>query len=168
MKLILVMAITADGIIGKDRDHFPDWTCRSDKRMFKRMTQASGVVIMGSRTYDTIGKPLPDRLNVVLTRNPQRYASLKNLVLYSDPVDKLVKDLSSQGYETAILAGGSTINMLFIHAQLVDELILTIAPKLFGQGLTLFSEQVDLDLELKDFQRLESNTIVLHYGIKYP
>ncbi len=168
MKLILVMAITADGIIGRDRAHFPDWTCRSDKQMFKKMTQEAGVVIMGSRTYDTIGKPLPHRLNVVLTRNPHRYEPMENLVFCSDPVDKLMADLSDQGYETTILAGGATINMLFARAQLIDELILTVAPKLFGQGLTVFSEIVDLDMELIDFKPLESNTMVLHYRIKYP
>lgn len=168
MKLTTMMAITADGIIGRDRDHFPNWTCGADKRMFKKVTQDAGVVIMGSRTFDTIGKPLPGRLNVVLTRRPERYRQLENLWICSDPVDKLMADLSRQGYELAILAGGAIVNTLFLRAGLIDELLLTVAPKLFGQGLTLLSEAVDIDLELLDIQRLDGDSLVIRYRLKYP
>ncbi len=168
MKLTMMMAITADGIIARDRDHFPNWTSRADKGMFKKISQEAGVVIMGSRTFDTIGKLLPGRLNVVLTRRPEHYQALENLWIYSNPVEKLVTDLSRQGYEHAILAGGAIVNTLFIRARLVDELLLTISPKLFGQGLTLLSETADLDLKLLDVQRLDSDSLVLRYRIRYP
>ncbi len=168
MKITMMMAITADGIIARDRDHFPNWTSRADKQMFKKLSQAAGVVILGSRTFDTIGKALPGRLNVVLTRRPRSYQSQDNLWIYTEPIEKLVIDLADKGYTQAILAGGAVVNSLFIRARLVDELLLTISPKLFGQGLTLLSESVDLDLKLQDVQRLDSDSLVLRYGIQYP
>ncbi len=167
MKLIMMMATTADGIIARDRNHFSDWTCSADKRMFKQVSQDSGVVIMGSRTYQTIGKPLPGRLNVVLTRQPQRFEPQENLLIYSGPVEELVEELARRRYEQAVLAGGSIVNSLFLRAGLIDELLLTVSPKLFGQGLTMLSQSVDLDLKLLDVQRIDSDSLVLRYAVHY-
>jgi dihydrofolate reductase len=167
MKVILMMAVTADGMIARDHAHFPDWTCQADKQTFKKMTQKAGVVIFGSRTYDTIGSPLPGRLNVVLTRHPERYQPAKNLMFCSDSPEKLLDELAMQGYEEAILAGGAVINTLFIKPALVDEILLTISPKLFGQGIPLFSESIDLDLRLISTQQLEADTMILRYSVQY-
>ncbi len=168
MKLTLMMAVTADGMIARNHSHFPDWTCSADKRMFKQLTQSAGVVIFGSRTYDTIGKPLPGRLNVILTRHPERYRPEKDLLFFSDTPEALLELLAEKGYTEAILAGGAIINTLFIKPALVDELLLTISPKLFGQGMTLFSESLDLDLKLIDFRQIEKDTLILRYGVQYP
>ena len=168
MKVTLMMAVTADGLIARNNSHFPDWTGSADKRMFKQLTQKAGVVIFGSRTYDTIGKPLPGRLNVVMTRHPERYRPHKDLQLTSDTPETLLKDLSAKGYKEAILAGGAIINTLFIKPALVNEILITISPKIFGQGMTLFSESLDLDLKLLNFQQLENNTMILRYSVRYP
>lgn len=61
MKVTLLMAMTLDGKIGKSHDHFPDWTGKADKTLFVRLTKKAGVIIMGSKTFDTIGRPLPNR-----------------------------------------------------------------------------------------------------------
>lgn len=166
MKLILIMAMTADGIIGRTKAHFPDWTCSEDKRMFKKVSQEAGVVIMGSRTFDTIGKALPGRLNVVMTRRPDEYQEGENLIFWNGSPDALVDELKGRNYTTAVLAGGATINSLFASAGLIDEIRLTIVPKLFGQGLSLFAEPLDLDLELKAVDRLQGQTILLTYQMK--
>jgi dihydrofolate reductase len=168
MKLILIMAMTADGKIGRNSAHFPDWTCREDKRMFKQISQQAGVVIMGSKTFDTIGKALPGRLNVVLTRRPEHYTGTQNLLFWSQSPRALLNELTSKGYSTAVLAGGGTINSLFVREELIDELLLTIAPKLFGQGLSLFSEPLDLDLALQHVRCLENETVLLTYRMNYP
>jgi dihydrofolate reductase len=168
MKLTLMMAITADGLIARDTAHFPDWTCSADKKLFKRLTQQTGVVIFGSRTYDTIGRPLPGRLNVILTRHPERYRPSESLRFHSDTPERLVDQLTREGYGEAILAGGSVINTLFIKSRLVDELLLTISPKLFGQGLTLFTERLDLDLKLIHAEQMEPDTLLIRYAVRYP
>jgi dihydrofolate reductase len=162
------MAMTADGIIGRTPNHFPDWTCSEDKQMFKRVSREAGVVIMGSRTFDTIGKALPGRLNVVMTRRPEQYDPAENLVFWSGSPKALLDDLNSKGFERAVLAGGATINSLFVRDRLIDELYLTIVPKLFGQGLCLFAESLDLELELRQIRTLQAQTILLTYRINYP
>jgi dihydrofolate reductase len=168
VKLILIMAMTADGIIGRTNHHFPNWTCSEDKRMFKSVSQKAGVVVMGSRTFDTIGRALPGRLNVVMTRRPEQYESAENLVFWSGSPRSLLEDLNSKGFETVVLAGGATINSLFAREGLIDELYLTIAPQLFGQGLSLFAESLDVDLELLEVRCLQAQTILLTYRFNYP
>ena len=80
MEVILVMAMTLDGKIARDSLEPVDWTGKADKQYFVQVTRKAGVVIMGSRTFDTIGKPLPGRKNIVMTRNKDRKSQAKNLV----------------------------------------------------------------------------------------
>jgi dihydrofolate reductase len=167
MKVIMIMAVTADGMIARDHAHFPDWTCRSDKQMFKALTQKAGAVIFGSRTFETIGRPLAGRLNVVMTRHPQRYQPVDGVLFSSAEPQCLLDDLAQRGYQDVILAGGATINSVFARARLIDEIILTIAPRIFGQGVSLFAEPCDLTLELLEVEHLETHSLVLHYAVVY-
>jgi len=168
MKVTMMMAITADGMIARDQAHFPDWTCPADKKMFKERTQKAGVVIFGSRTFETIGKPLRGRLNIVLTRHTERYQSAENLLFSSASPERVLKDLAQRGFEEAVLAGGSIINTLFMKAWLINEVVLTVAPQIFGHGLTLFSEPCDVNLHLLEVQKLDSHFVVLRYRVHYP
>lgn len=163
MKLILMMAQSVDGIIAKNGRHFPDWTGAEDKQLFKRLTQDAGVVIMGARTYSTIGKPLPGRLNVVYTRHPERYPDGENVLLTCEEPQQLLARLAASGYETAVLTGGATINSLFVA--FIDEILVTLSPKIFGQGLTLFAHAVELDLALLEYRPLDPHTLLLHYRV---
>jgi dihydrofolate reductase len=165
MKVILLMALTADGKIAKDSDHFPDWTGKADKKLFVSISKKAGVLIMGSKTFDTIGAPLPHRLNVVMTRNKSRISKWDNLVYTDAPPREVLAKLDEQGYTEVVLAGGRTINDIFGREELIDEIDLTIAPKIFGAGLSLFSEAIEMDLELLHFKELEPNVIYLKYKV---
>jgi dihydrofolate reductase len=167
MKVTMMMAVTADGMIARDHSHFPDWTCSADKKMFKMLTQKAGVVLFGSKTFDTIGKPLENRLNIVLTRQPDRYHSADNLIFSSASPESILKDLTRRGFKEAILAGGSIINTLFAKSRLIDEVVLTIAPQIFGQGVTLFSEPCSLNLQLLEVNKLDADFVVLRYQVLY-
>lgn len=68
MRLVLVAAIAKDRAIGKD-GALP-WRLPDDLKHFKALTLGKPV-IMGRKTFDSMGKPLPGRLNVVLTRSPR-------------------------------------------------------------------------------------------------
>ena len=165
-KLTLLMALTVDGRSGLDADHFPDWTGSADKRMFKSLSRKAGVVIMGSRTYDTIGKPLPERLKVVMTRKPERVSDHPNLRYTDRPAREVLRMIADAGYTEAILAGGATINDLFIAADLVDELIVTFAPLTFGRGLGLYNTPKTLRLVLLEHRSLDADTFMARYRIQ--
>ncbi len=168
MKLIAIMALTADGKIGVHDSHFPDWTGKEDKQLFKRLTMRSGVIIMGAKTFETIGKPLPGRKNIVLTRNPARQSCWENLIYTSQAPGELLYDLKKEGFKEVVLAGGAKVNTLFAKAGLIDEFVITYAPKIFGQGISLFSEPVSMDLRLKDLKEMENGVIYTHYEVLSP
>lgn len=65
--LTAVVAMTPSGVIGNQGDM--PWRLSRDLQRFKRLT-LGGTLIMGRRTYDSIGRPLPGRQTVVVTRDP--------------------------------------------------------------------------------------------------
>ncbi len=65
MEKCLIAAISDDYALGKDNDLL--WHLSEDLKYFKRLTSGHPV-IMGRKTYESIGRPLPGRLNIVLTR----------------------------------------------------------------------------------------------------
>jgi len=167
MKIILMMAITLDGKIAKHTTQLADWTSKADKKIFVEETKKAGVIVMGKTTYDTIGRPLPDRLNVVMDLEPDASKNSEGSLEYTNtPPTQLVKELNERGFENIILGGGSTINGLFLKENLIDEIWLTVEPKIFGEGLDLFKgADVNLDLELIEVRNLDENVIQVRYKV---
>ncbi|MBA8878670.1 dihydrofolate reductase [Phyllobacterium myrsinacearum] len=62
-----VVAVAQNGVIG--RDNGLPWRLSSDMKRFKAVTMGKPIV-MGRKTWDTLGKPLPGRTNIVITRDP--------------------------------------------------------------------------------------------------
>ncbi len=67
MKLSLIVAVAENGVIG--RDGGLPWRLSSDLKTFRRLTMGKPL-IMGRRTFNSIGKPLDGRDNIVVTRDP--------------------------------------------------------------------------------------------------
>jgi len=166
MKVILLMAVTADGMIARNSMQTIDWTGKADKKYFVQITRESGAMIMGSKTFDTIGKVLPGRKNIVMTRDKTRTSQDRDLIFTSQTPGQIVNDLKVQGFESIALIGGSVINTLFIKENLIDEIHVTIVPRLFGNGLSLFNESLDIRLELLDVMGIEKGHVLLRYAVK--
>ena len=166
MKVILVMAMTADGMIARNSMELVDWTGKADKQYFVQVTKKAGIMIMGSKTFDTIGRALPGRKSIVLTRNKDRKSKQSNLEFTDQAPETLLAGLSEQGYETATLIGGAEINGLFMENGLVDEIHVTVVPRFYGKGLSLFSSTLDVHLELIEAVTLEPNCLLIKYTVK--
>ncbi|HLU53700.1 MAG TPA: dihydrofolate reductase [Acidimicrobiia bacterium] len=67
MPVTIVAAVARNGVIGRDND-LP-WRIPEDLRRFKQLTMG-GVLVMGRRTYESIGRPLPGRRTIVVSRDP--------------------------------------------------------------------------------------------------
>jgi len=165
MKIILLMAMTADGMIARNSMQPVDWTGKADKGYFVRVTKEAGVMIMGSKTFDAIGKVLPGRKSIVMTRDKNRQSRDPALIFTDRTPGRIIADLDRQGFSLAALIGGSVVNTLFIKEGLVDEIHVTLVPRLFGKGLSLFAESLDLQLELLDVQKITSAHILLKYRV---
>ena len=167
-KVILLMAITLDGKIAKNSNQLADWTSQADKKIFVAETKKAGVIIMGRTTYDTIGHPLPGRLNIIMDLKADPTQNIEGVLEFTKTQpSQLIQQLEKRGFQQIILGGGATINGLFLKENLIDEIWLTIEPKIFGQGLSLFKDiNVDLDLELIEIKQLDKNVIQVKYKIK--
>ncbi len=158
--------MTADGKIAKTSDHFPDWTSKEDKKYFFETTKKHGAVLMGEKTFKTFSKPLPERLNVVFTleKNPPE---MKGVKWVSGEVENVLEELERGGYKSAILGGGSYLNTQFLKKKLIDEIWLTIEPKIFGDGLGIFGGDFDQDLRLISVEKINENSVVIKYKVIY-
>lgn len=67
MKVAIVVARSRNNVIGKGSE-IP-WRVKGEQKLFKEITMG-GTLIMGRKTYDSIGRPLPGRETIVVTRNP--------------------------------------------------------------------------------------------------
>ncbi|MBI2003193.1 MAG: dihydrofolate reductase [Candidatus Wildermuthbacteria bacterium] len=164
MKSFLIAAISADGFIapaGGTTTSSTSWTSAEDKKFFVQKTKEAGVMIMGSRTYETIGKPLPGRHTIVYS-DDKIYEGVETT--RQNP-RLLLEDLKRRGYTEVAICGGSTIYTMFMEAGLLDVLYLTVEPVVFGQGVPLFSRSVSAHLSLRAMTPLNKHTILLEYGV---
>ena len=77
MRLSLIVAVAQNGVIGRDND-LP-WKLSGDLKRFKVVTMGKPIV-MGRKTYESIGRPLPGRANIVMTRDSEFSADGINVV----------------------------------------------------------------------------------------
>lgn len=106
-RIVLVAAVAENGVIG--RNNALPWRLKSDMQHFRRLTLGRPVV-MGRKTYESIGKPLKDRTNIVITRDP-RYAAPGIVVAPSleTAMDLARKDAEERGADSIVVIGGSGV-----------------------------------------------------------
>lgn len=160
-----MMAVTADGKIAKDKAQFADWTSREDKQLFKEISKSHGVVMMGANTFRTFPAPLPGRLNVVFSEADNNPEQEGVKWVKGDP-EPVLEELEKLGYKSALLGGGAFLNSLFLERKLISEIILTIEPKIFGQGISLFNRDLEADLKLQELKKINENTVLIRYQVK--
>ena len=123
MKLVIIAAIAEDGTIGH-AGKIP-WHIPEDLKRFKRLTMGHPV-IMGRKTFEAIGKPLPGRRNIILTRQPG-----------PDHFRSLDAALKSCGDQTVFVVGGAEVYRAALP--IADVLLLTHV-KHPGSGDTKFPD----------------------------
>jgi dihydrofolate reductase len=166
MRVLLLAAITLDGKIARNDHELSNWSSREDKRLFARTTREAGVIIMGRSTYETMSRPLPDRLNVVMTRHPPAGAP-EGIEFTSDSPARILERLAKRGYTTAAVTGGAQVYRAFLEAGLVNELWLTVEPLTFGAGIALVGDSpLEVRATLLSVERLGENAVHLRYRVE--
>lgn len=118
MIISMIVAMTPDMIIGNN-GHLP-WHIKSDLQRFKRITSGHHVV-MGRVNYEDIGRPLPNRTNIILTRDPDFKADGCITVASIEDAIKIAEDAGET--ELFIIGGASAYRAAMPYA---DKLYLTI------------------------------------------
>lgn len=119
MRIVLVVAMADNRTIGRDGD-LP-WRISADLKHFKAVTIGHPVV-MGRKTWDSLGRPLPGRRNIVITRNAsfnaegaERAASLDDALAMCADADKVMVIGGGQIYADAI-GRADVIELTEVHA----------------------------------------------------
>jgi dihydrofolate reductase len=122
--------------------------------------------MMGENTFKTFPAPLPGRLNVVFSEE-ENQPEITGVKWVKGELAEVLNELEKMGYKSALLGGGSFLNSLFLEKKLISEIILTVEPKIFGTGLSLFNRDLNADLKLLEVKKLNDNTLMLHYQVLY-
>lgn len=168
MEVFIIAAVTANGMIAEKTDQSSlDWTSKEDLRFFVEKTKEAGVMIMGSTTYKTIGKPLPGRLTIVMTRDTTGKEDIEGQLKYtSDTPQEILAELKVKGFQKVPITGGAQIYSLFLDSGLVTDLYLTVEPVLFGEGIPLAEGMDRVDLELVETKPMGDHATMSHYKVK--
>ncbi len=171
MKVIVIFVTTLDGKITKWGDlHVMRWSSPEDQKYFRAIWNDSPLIIMGSSTFDFDPiKPSRKSLLHIMTRNPEKYKIYEvpgELEFSSETPRELVKRFGSQ-FEQMLVVGGPHVATSFFKDGQVDELWLTLEPKIFGEGGN-FAVGADLDVELSliSMERMnDRGTLILRYQV---
>ena len=136
MKLALVAAVATNGVIGVDGDLA--WRISDDLKWFKQMTLRKPI-IMGRKTFQSIGKPLPERDNIVVTRSrsfdPGGVFVVRNIEASLTLARQCAAERGAQ--EICVIGGGE------IYAQTID-----MADRIY---LTRVDAQIEGDVYFPEF-----------------
>lgn len=112
MRISLIVAMGENRAIGKDGGM--PWHVPADLQYFKRITMGRPI-IMGRKTYESIGKPLPGRTNIVISKNPDFHA--EGVIVAPDPRRALEEAAKTEGgREEIMIIGGASVYESFMKA----------------------------------------------------
>ena len=130
MKISLIVAMAANRAIGLD-NKMP-WHLSADLKKFKAITMGSPIV-MGRKTYESIGRPLPGRSNIIISRNSDYQQA--GCLVFND-IKAAIEASSKDAEEIFIIGGAELYKATLPHA---DNLYLTLINQDFN-GDTFFPE----------------------------
>jgi len=161
MKVICSMVMSLDGFIA-------DSNCKT---------------VSGPDDWAVFAKQAKNYKNFVIGRGTNRKGTLDSIdceyrvMVSSRPYDnpnfihakspRAVLELLKGKVDTVYLVGGGTLNASFAHDNLIDELVITIVPRVIGAGIRLFGEAgVSLELKLLKEETLDNDSTRLTYQVQ--
>ena len=152
-ELTIIAAASANNVIGFDNKLI--WNIPKDLKRFKELTQGHSV-IMGRKTFESLPSPLPNRRNIVVTRNKEY--SPEGIEVFSSVEDAI--DVCKDDLQPFIIGGGEIYSQTI---NLVDKIELTRVYKDY-QGDTFFPDipldKFELDSELVNY--LDDDLSLIH------
>ncbi len=157
MQTTIIVARSKNGVIGKDGD-LP-WHLSEDLKRFKSLT-TDHAIIMGRKTWDSIGRPLPNRQNIVITRDSTKKFEGATSVPTLDAALEIVEP-----HRSPFIVGGSEIYRLALDVTQKIEMTLIDAEV---DGDTFFTDLNPNDWEeIKRSPQLDGKTQLSYAFITY-
>ena len=148
--ITIIAAFAENNALGKDNDLI--WHLPADLKRFKKVTSGHHI-LMGRNTFESIGKPLPNRTSIIITRNKNYF---KDGCLVANSIEDAI-DLVAE--DEAFIIGGAQIYKQALESNLVDKLDVTIVHKEFEADV--YFPEIDLNIweevSREDFKADEKN-----------
>jgi dihydrofolate reductase len=169
MKVILTMAVSANGIIA-DPQGEEDFLSHQNWKRFVKLANEVGNFIWGRKTYQEViswgGTYLDDLKKVEKIILSKSQPTLRPGFKLAHSPEQALKKLEDNGFKQAIVTGGAIINSAFAEKQLINEVRLDINPVVVGSGIPLFSpEQFRMNLKLIKMEKINGDIIEVTYQV---
>lgn len=171
-KVVLFIAPSLDGYIAT-KDESLEWLFRVEgegDNGYSAFYETVDTVIMGKRTYDWVIKhikgefPYQNKECYVFTRSS--LPDTEHVTFINEDIHQFVNKLKNQDGQNIWIVGGGELLSFFLQERLIDEMIITIAPTVLGNGIPLFKEgNYQFDLSLKGINQF-NQFVELHYEVK--
>ena len=163
MSIKLICAISKNNVIGNE-NKLP-WNISEDLKRFKELT-SNNWIVMGRKTFDSIGRPLPNRKNIVLSEN--KNLKIDSVEVFNTPEDVIESYKNNSDQKDLFIIGGTYIYELFL--QYCEYLFITYVdkeylgdaffPKIDWNEWKLISEETKFDdkegvnFNFRDYKRI--------------
>lgn len=151
----IIFAASIDNAIGKENRLL--WVIPEDLKRFKELTTGN-VILMGRKTFESIGRPLPNRTNVIITRNPD-YQVPEGCVVFGS----ITEALDNYKDEHVYIIGGSEIYKQ--SYQYADKILYTLVLNRYPDADAFIDPEDFNDFELGKMTRHHSEKQGLDYVI---
>ncbi len=163
MSIKLICAISKNNVIGNE-NKLP-WNISEDLKRFRELT-SNNWIVMGRKTFDSIGRPLPNRKNIVLSEN--KNLKIDSVEVFNTPEDVIESYKNNSDQKDLFIIGGTYIYELFL--QYCEYLFITYVdkeylgdaffPKIDWNEWKLISEETKFDdkegvnFNFRDYKRI--------------
>ncbi|MCP3973008.1 MAG: dihydrofolate reductase [bacterium] len=124
--IVLVAAVARNRVIGVDGS-LP-WSIPADLQRFKALTTGKPIV-MGRATYESIGRPLPQRTNIVLTRNPDFVGAGVRPAADAATALRIARQEHGENAEICVIGGGQVYSLFMPVATRMELTVVDLAPE---------------------------------------
>ncbi|GAB7257809.1 dihydrofolate reductase [Polaribacter sp. OB-PA-B3] len=138
--ITVIAAIAKNNALGKDNDLI--WHLPADLKRFKKVTTGH-YILMGRNTFESIGKPLPNRTTIIITRNKNYF---KDGCLIANSLEEAIEMAKEE--EKIFIIGGAQIYKETIAKNLADRLDITLVHKDFEADV--FFPEIDPEIWRED------------------
>jgi dihydrofolate reductase len=172
MKTILIFVSTLDGKVTKwGEPHVSLWSSHQDQDYYKKVWNESQLIVMGSGTFNAdIFNPSASHKIIIMTSHPVEYRSFEipgQIEFTSETAVELTLRLLIEGHQQMLVVGGPRVATSFLKEQLIDELWLTLEPKIFGTGDNFATgAKLDINLRLIHSEKVnDQGTLITKYAV---
>lgn len=173
IKTVLYIATSLDGFIARPDGNI-DWLTsipspQTGDYGYSEFLQSIGTIIMGRKTYNEIigfgvDWPYIGIDSYVVTRDKEFEIQSSETYLLTENIIDFVAKIKNNGNKDIWLVGGGQLITKFINEGLLDKMIITIIPKIIGEGIPLFAEKpIESNWKLIETKSFDTGIVTLTY-----